>query len=289
MRRVVLTEVEALRRLHQTEPRNVHVLTGLANGLARVGRTEEALAAIIEAVRLDPRDPVARAAHGALLMQLGRPNEAIAPLEMAAALIEGRMGWVERDTRRIIQGNLGWAYAAIGRTEDALEVLRSAAGDDNVSAMNNLGSVLGRVGEWEEAQQVLERARQHDPDNPNVQSNLGWVYANLGRLEDAAHLLERAILLQPGEASAHGNLGWVRLRAGDFTGALHALEMALTLQPDSGWIVNMMGVAHARLGDWPRAVVSFERALVLSPDSPLARDNLKRALVHEQPQLSEDS
>ena len=107
-------------------------------------------------------------------------------------MIEGHVGWIERDTKRIVQVNLGWAYAAVGRNDDALAVLREAAVDDDVSAMNNLGSVLGRVGKWEEAEQVLERARRRDPDDPNVQSNLGWVYANVGRLDEAAALLERA-------------------------------------------------------------------------------------------------
>ncbi len=283
MRRVALAEIEVLERLQRVHPRDGRVLTALANGLARVGRTAEALAAVLEAIRLDPRDPVARAAHGALLMQLRRPEEAVPPLEMAAALIAGRVGWIERDTKRAVQVNLGWAYAAIGRTDDALRVLREAAAEDDVSAMNNLGSVLGRVGEWEEAERVLEQARRRDPDDPNVQSNLGWVYANLGRLDEAAALLERAILQQPGEPSAHGNLGWVRLRAGDAAGAKRALEMALTLQPDNPWVVNMMGIASARLGDWTLAVASFERALQLVPDSRLARENLVRALAREEP------
>jgi Flp pilus assembly protein TadD len=286
MRRIVIAEIETLQRLHRADPHDARVLSGLANGLARIGRSEEALAAVLESIRLDPRDPVARAAHGALLMQLARPEEAIAPLELAAAMIEGHVGWIERDTKRIVQVNLGWAYAAVGRNEDALRVLREAADDDDVSAMNNLGSVLGRVGKWDEAQQVLERARRRDPDDPNVQSNLGWVYANLGRLDEAAALLERAILQQPNEPSAHGNLGWVRLRAGDAAGAQHALEMALTLQPDNPWVVNMMGVACARLGEWSRAVEYFERAIALVPDSQLARENLARALVRKEPLLA---
>jgi Flp pilus assembly protein TadD len=286
MRAVVAAEIETLQRLHRAAPGNAQLLTGLATGLARVGRTQEALAAVMEAIRLDPRDPVARAAHGGLLMQLARPEEAVPQLEMAAALIEGHLGWTERDTMRIVQMNLGWAYAAIGRTDEALRVLRQAAADDDVSAMNNLGSVLGRVGEWEEAQQVLERARRRDPDDPNVQSNLGWVYANLGRLAEADALLERAILQQPNEPSAHGNLGWVRLRAGDAAGAQHALEMALALQPNDPWVVNMMGVALARLGDWPRAIKQFERAVALVPDAQLARDNLARAHARQAPLLS---
>jgi protein O-mannosyl-transferase len=287
IRRVVLAEIAALQHLHRADPTDPRILSGLANGLARVGRTEEALGAVLESIRLDPRDPVARAAHGALLMQLGRPEEAIIPLEMAAAMIEGHVGWIERDTKRIVQVNLGWAYAAVGRTDDALRVLSEAAADDDVSAMNNLGSVLGRVGRWEQAARVLERAGRHDPNDPNVQSNLGWVYANLGRLDEAATLLERAIMQQPNEPSAHGNLGWVRLRAGNAAGAQHALEMALTLQPDNPWVVDLMGVAYARLGDWSRSVAYFERALTLAPDSALARENLARALEHEEPLLAE--
>src|SRR4029079_11928171 len=120
-----------------------------------------------------------------LLMQLARPEEAIPQLEVAQALIEGRTGWTDLDTMRIVQVNLGWAYAAVGRNDDAIKVLREAAADDNVSALNNLGSVLGRVGQWLEAERVLERAEQRDPEDPNVQSNLGWVYANLGRLGEA--------------------------------------------------------------------------------------------------------
>jgi hypothetical protein len=64
---------------------------------------------------------------------------------MAMALIESRTGWIERDAKRLVQVNLGWAYAGVGRSDDALRVLRQAAADDDVAALNNLGSILGRV------------------------------------------------------------------------------------------------------------------------------------------------
>jgi hypothetical protein len=47
-----------------------------------------------------------------------------------------------------------------------------------------------------------------------------------------------------------------------------------------------MGVAYARLGDWLQAVGYFERAVTLVPDSQLARENLARALNHEDPLLA---
>ena len=77
MRRVVLAEIDSCSASIAPTLAMRALLSGLASSLSRVGRNEDALAAILEAIRLDPRDPVARAAHGALLMQLARPEEAI--------------------------------------------------------------------------------------------------------------------------------------------------------------------------------------------------------------------
>src|SRR5262249_26305709 len=98
MRRVAFAEAETLERLHHAHPHGAGVMTALGTALARTGAADDALPAASGAVRLDPRDPVSRAAQGALLMQLARPAEAIPPLEVASALIEGRTGWTDRDT-----------------------------------------------------------------------------------------------------------------------------------------------------------------------------------------------
>ncbi len=281
--RVAAAETDALERLRREHPHDPDVMTALANSYASRGRTAEAIDLAAEAVHTAPEDVVSRAAYGSLLMQVARNDEAIAQLEMAQALAEEQSDWVARDALRSIRTNLGWAYAAVGREQEAVRVLRLAAEDDGVSALNNLGSILGRLGKWEEAREALERARQRDPGDPNVQSNLGWVYANLGRLSDAAALLEAAIITQPQEPSAHGNLAWVRLRAGDPAGALAALAMAADLQPENAWIIHLEGVAHAQLGEWDAALDAFSRAQELAPDDPLVQSNLARATHHEPP------
>ncbi len=281
--RVAVAETRALERLRDRRPRDPDVLTALGNAYARQGRPQEGLELVSEAVRIAPADAVSRAAYGSLLLQVGRNDDAVVQLEMAEALADEQSDWVARDVMRSIRTNLGWAYAAVGREQDAVRVLRLAASDDGVSALNNLGSILGRLGKWEEARAVLERARERDPGDPNVQSNLGWVYANLGRLSDAAAMLEAAILSQPQEPSAHGNLAWVRLRAGDPAGALHALEMAVDLQPENAWLAHLQGVAHAQLQEWDAAIASFTRAEALAPGDPLLETNLERAENHEPP------
>lgn len=283
--RVANAETTVLERLRTLRPSDPNVLMALGNSYARRGRVEEGLRLIEDAVHDAPGDIVARAAYGSLLMQVSRNDDAVVQLEMAQALAEEKSDWVARDALRTIRTNLGWAYAAVGREQDAIRVLRIAAADGGVSALNNLGSVLGRLGRWEDARQALERARERDPGDPNVQSNLGWVYANLGRLSDAAAMLEAAIMTQPQEPSAHGNLAWVRLRAGDPAGALHALAMAADLQPENAWIVHLQGVAHAQLHEWDAAIAAFERAATLAPGDPLVQENLDRAQHHTPPQM----
>jgi Flp pilus assembly protein TadD len=280
MVRVATTEVTALESLRARRPHDPELLTALGNAYARVGRASEALLVLGEAARLAPEDPLARASYGALLLQLGRPMQAVAQLEMAEALTEGQRGWNAAEVRLSVRTNLGWAYASVNRTADAIRVLRQAAAGDDVSALNNLGSILARAGRWDDAREVLERAHRFEPSDPHVQSNLGWVYANLGRLAEATALLEAAIRGEPSDAAAHGNLGWVRLQADDPAGAVPALAMALTLQPENGWAAHMLGIAQARLGDWDAALRSLERAVQLLPDPQLARTNLERARTH---------
>jgi Flp pilus assembly protein TadD len=283
--RVVAAEAFALERAVKAAPRDADLLVGLGKSYALLGRISEALAVAHRAVKLAPTDPSARAELGALLLAQADANGAVAQLEIAAALVEGRGRRIDPDTARAVWTNLGWAYASLGRSQDALRVLRRAAEGDDVTALNGLGSILGLVGEWDEARQVLERANAKDPTNPSVQRNLGWVYANLGRFAEANALLERAIVRAPDEPRAHGSLGWVRLRSGRPAGALDALSMAAELEPDNPNVAIMLGVARAQLGEWDDATRAFARAVQLAPNMPLARENLNRARLRQPPIL----
>ena len=283
--RVVAAESFALERALAARPSDPDLLVALGKAYALQGRVSEALAVARRAVRLAPTDPAARAELGALLLAQADPQGAVAQLEIAEALVAGRRRWIDPVTLRTVWTNLGWAYASVGRTDEALAVLRRATDGDDVNALESLGSILGLLGAWDDARAVLERANAKDPTNVTVQRNLGWVYANLGRFAEANALLERAILREPNEPRTHGSLGWVRLRSGRPAGALHALTIAAELEPDNAKVLVMLGIARARLGEWQAAAAAFARAVKLAPDSPLARENLNRARLRQPPIL----
>jgi tetratricopeptide (TPR) repeat protein len=76
---------------------------------------------------------------------------------------------------------------------------------DNVAALNALGYTLAdRTTRYQEALQLIERARTAEPDNPAIVDSYGWVLYRLGRNEEALVELRRALTLQKdAEIAAH--------------------------------------------------------------------------------------
>jgi len=79
------------------------------------------------------------------------------------------------------------------------------ADPESIPALNALGYTLAdRTNRYEEALQLIDRARVADPDNPAIIDSYGWVLYRLGRNEDALVELRRAFSLQKdAEIGAH--------------------------------------------------------------------------------------
>ncbi len=102
---------------------------------------------------------------------------------------------------------------------------------DNVAALNALGYTLAdRTTRYDEALQLIDRARVAEPDNPAIIDSYGWVLYRLGRTREALVELQRALLLQKDpEIAAHlGEVLWV---TGDKAGARKAFDEARKLEP----------------------------------------------------------
>jgi predicted Zn-dependent protease with MMP-like domain/Flp pilus assembly protein TadD len=151
---------------------DVEVLLGaadlLANRLSDDERDREDLERAVELARRAGKlsrkagdEPLAGEAawlEGASLSQLGRPDEALAPLEAAArALPESAAVHLER----------GIALFELSRLAEAREALRLAerAAPDDPAVQHHLGLVAERRGDAREAKNRFERARRLAPDD----------------------------------------------------------------------------------------------------------------------------
>lgn len=107
------------------------------------------------------------------------------------------------------------------------------ADPENVAALNALGYTLAdRTTRYEEALQLIDRARVAEPDNPAIIDSHGWVLYRLGRHKEALAELRRAFSLQK-DAEIGAHLGEVLWVTGNRKEARQYFEEARKLDPDN--------------------------------------------------------
>ena len=104
---------------------------------------------------------------------------------------------------------------------------------ENTATLNALGYTLAdRTQRYQEALQLIDRARTADPDNAAIIDSYGWVLYRIGRLPEALVELRRAYALQKDpEIAAHvGEVLWVM---GQKDEARRYFEEARKLDPEN--------------------------------------------------------
>ena len=104
---------------------------------------------------------------------------------------------------------------------------------DSVAALNALGYTLAdRTDRYQEALELINRARAAAPDNAAIIDSYGWVLYRLGRNEEALTELRRAYALQKdAEIAAHvGEVLWVMGRRDE---ARRYFDEAREIDPDN--------------------------------------------------------
>ncbi|MBN2560013.1 MAG: DUF4062 domain-containing protein [Phycisphaerae bacterium] len=132
-----------------------------------------------------------------------------------------------------------------------------------ISATHNLGVLLFRAGELDEAQKRFESYLSVLPEDPHAWVNLGLLYlarvqadTNDARsIKASADALERAIQIQPGSFSAYRALGGLFLAIGQDDEALHAYQESLALNPQQPDVRRVLAdrFADAQTTDRPAA------------------------------------
>jgi tetratricopeptide (TPR) repeat protein len=177
-----------------------------------------------EAARRSREQGIDLLSQGARLLAQGRPGEAVAKLERAAALLP-------EDPDVAI--NLGGAYILQGRYNKAVQVLERASqvAHDNAMVWTNLAAAhLGNLdlsGPQQQSRAIAayQRALQIDPTAPNVHYNLGLIYNDRKDWLQAKACFLLALEANPGDTDARKWL--TRLaQAGQAEGATDAAQNA---------------------------------------------------------------
>lgn len=177
--------------------------------------------------------------------------------------------------------NLGNAYQALGRSEEALKNFRLAVKVNRVWPDGHyaLGLALVRANLLHEAAVELAETTRLAPLNAQAFNELGIVLARAGRMDEAAEAFRQTTRLRPDYADAYNNLGNVRLSQGRVDEAIGRYRKAIELKPENYHAHAHLGIAYSRMGKTNESIQWLERAVQLKPDSADAQNNLGNAFL----------
>ncbi len=203
---------EEVSRLH---PEAAWGPRGLGLVAEQRGQLEVAAAALERAIEPEPTDGRANYLAGLLAQRLGRQQQAAAALSRFRASPEARVPADPRmdALRSMLVGvqqrmRLAAAQLEAGELEAAKrtygEVLERDA--SNFGALVNLANVNGRLGDQAEAEVLLRRAIQIEPQNPHGHFGLAMAYASRSDFARARDELDTVLRLDPNHAGARALL-----------------------------------------------------------------------------------
>jgi len=174
----------------------------LACALIKLGRFDEAEAALLQVVKEDNEHVEALNSLGRLYCLRFRFDRSIASFQRSIEIQpDSEGGYI----------GLGNTFSSINRFSKAAYYLEKAISiaPNSVEALNSLGLVYSFLGKIEEAFQYMEKASQISPDNEGVLCNLATLYMAQGLFADSASVCKKVLKQKPDSANAYYQLAQV--------------------------------------------------------------------------------
>jgi len=261
----------------RNHPRGAHLACSLATtylqvaadlpaGPQREHYLRHAADLLDRALVIYPRFPRALRERGVAYMLAGRTDKAIRFLERAAQLTPS-----DPLAQRHLTRLLGQREQARTELADLLAAVNREP--DNPSLWKRLDSVYVKLGRYDDALRAAARAVELAPDDPQALRAYSDALLLNDQDEEAEQVLRRLLQKDPDDWAAHTNLARL-LEHRDPRAALEHARRAYELNPDDLRTQNNLAEAYARNGRIDEAL----RLLRALRDSLLADDPLRTAL-----------
>jgi len=151
-----------------------------------LGKNDEALAEIRKAQALDPLSPIIQNNIGRCLFYLGRYDDAFVEVDKALQLSPDFM------LAHNMRGRLFLVQRKIPEAIAEFEKVQKKTGDTPL-ALGNLGYAYARAGRTNDARQILEKLKSISASGGNASFEIAFVNLGVGELDQTFIWLERAV------------------------------------------------------------------------------------------------
>ncbi|MBD2777434.1 serine protease [Iningainema tapete] len=267
------------------------------NQLWRLGKNSEAIAALLQAIKLKPDFPQAYYVQGLALYSQKKYPEALAAVEQAIksnpdyfeagifkrevlqklekypealAAIDKAIEYNNNDVNLYLQR--GWTLYWLKRYSAAMQAFKKAI-DFKPNSLGYLsrGVLRTNLKDYQGGIADLNEAIRLQPDYARLYSNRGRARSMLKDLKGAISDYDQAIQLAPDDADGYYNRGRVRyIFLRDFKGALADYNPAIQIAPDDVSSYIGRGLVRSDLRDLKGALADFNQAIQLEPNTALS-------------------
>ena len=248
--------IAAYRQILMMYPGNVHALTYFGCALLEIGKANEAVDKLNEAVASDPDSADARS-------YLGNAFQVTENWEAAEAAYRAALDIEPTECRTL--NNLGVLLLEHNRLDEALECFRRGldADPNHVQVHNNICQVYTKLGEIDLAIEAGRRAVEIAPGYADGHYSLGAALVKADRLDDAITAFRGALAIQPRFLDALTNLALALVNAGNPRDAVEVTDTCLEVNPGDVEALATRSVALNEAGDVDafRALVDTDRLL----------------------------
>lgn len=180
----------------------------------------------------------------------------------------------------IAQREAKQSQQAVATFEEALHEAQLEEDDDFVNAKFyfNYGAAAEQAGLYNKAADLLRKSIALDPENSAEASNyLGYMWADHNmNLDEAETMIRRALQSEPNNASYLDSLGWVEFRKGQFDRALaDLLRAAKTAEREDPVVFEHIGDTYLKLNQTREALEAWQKALSLDPKNKNLADKIQ--------------
>ena len=141
------------------------------------------------------------------------------------------------------------------------------------------GAAADQAGLYEKAADLFRKSISLDPTNAAEAYNyvaFMWAEHNL-HLDEAEDMIGRALQFDPNNGAYLDTLGWIHFRKGKFEDAVtELLRAAQNLTRPDPIVFEHIGDAYSKLNRVPQALDFWQKAIALSPDNKLLAEKIEK-------------
>lgn len=141
---------------------------------------------------------------------------------------------------------------------------------NHLDALNQLGKILERQGDYERALETFQRALQVNREHPETLYNLGIFYTGQDDFVAAEREFRRVLEIDASHADAAYQLGVIHTKRGLYVRAIHEFERVLEIDPQRVEAYFHLGRTYDHQERYDDAIRMFEALLKVQPENSQA-------------------